>query len=319
MSHTRVHLSNPYSLGNIQQDHRDLFKYGKFTFESNSESSFSGNFFQKIINPAVYLAIVCAILQYFSLEAIALDLWLLVPFYWLLRLMIYSIKNMLVFVNWKYEIYAFIVSLLLSEGTMFLLIRPLIESEESVFLDAAEFRNAFWYALITYLATLFWDISKHYFDGEMVFPNSKRAKIITTRYKKYIRRFGSHIDKALSTRCTFNCIADEESFKCLLYAIMFYEDYCRPPIVHWSEYLIRVLHLKREMSLGIMQYTTTDIISDNQSIDLAIDKLFSYYSKENNRSDAVSSAIGAYNRGSDYLFEVYAIYNHLIELNRLKD
>ena len=62
-----------------------------------------------------------------------------------------------------------------------------------------------------------------------------------------------------------------------------------------------------------MQYTTTDIISDNQSIDLAIDKLFSYYSKENNRSAAVSSAIGAYNRGSDYLFEVYAIYNQQIE------
>ena len=233
--------------------------------------------------------------------------------------MFYLIKNLLVFVNWKYEIYAFILSILLSEGTLYLLIRPLIESNQSVFLDAAEFRNAFWYALIAYLAKLFWDISKHHFEGETVFPNSKRGKIIATRYQNYIRRFGSHIDKALTTRCSFNCIADEENFKCLLYAIMFYEDYCRPPMVRWLEYLLRVLHLKREMSLGIMQYTTTDIISDNQSIDLAIDKLFSYYSKENNRSAAVSSAIGAYNRGSDYLFEVYAIYNHLIELNGLQE
>ena len=306
-------------LGNIQQDHKDLFKYGKFTFESNTDISFSGNFFQIIVNPSVFLAIVCAILQQLSFEAVVLDLWLLVPFYWLFRLAFYLVKNLFSFVNWKYEFYSFALSILLSEGTLFVLIRPLIENNESIFLDAAEFRNAFWFALIAYLAKLFWDVSKHHFEGEKVFPDSKRRKIITTRYQNFIRCFGSHIDKALTTRCMFNCSADEENFKCLLYAIMIYEDYCRPPMMRWLEYLIRGLHLKRKMSLGIMQYTTTDIINDYQSIDLAIDKLFSYYSKENNRSAAVSSAIEAYNCGSDYLYEVYSIYYHLIKINGLEE
>lgn len=306
-------------LGNIQQDHRDLFKYGKFTFESNTDISFSGNFFQKIVNPAVYLAIACTILQHFSLESVALDLWLLVPFYWLFRIAFYLIKNLFSFVNWKYELYAFSLSILLSEGTLFFLIRPLIESNESIFIDATEFRNAFWFALIAYLAKLFWDISKHHFEGENIFPDSKRRNIISTRYQRFIRRFGMYIDDAIATQCTFNSKADEEHFKCLFYAIMIYEDYCRPFMVRCLEYIIRYLHIKREMSLGIMQYKTTKIISDNQSIDLAIDKIYSYYAKENNRFSAVCSAIEAYNQGADYSLEVHAIYYNLIELNGLED
>lgn len=33
-----------------------LFQYGKFTFADAEQQNFSGNFFQKIVNPAVYLA-----------------------------------------------------------------------------------------------------------------------------------------------------------------------------------------------------------------------------------------------------------------------
>lgn len=306
-------------LGNIQQDHKDLFKYGKFTFESNPSTNFSGNFFQKIVNPAVFLAIVCAILQHFSLETVALDLWLLVPFYWILRMLFYLFKNLFAFVNWKYEACALITSITLSEGTMLLLIRPLIEDGKAVFLDATEFRDAFWFALIAYLAKLFWDISKHHFEGDNIFPESKRRYIISTRYQRFSRRFGLHIDKTISSRCSFNSIAGEKHFKCLLYAIMIYEDYCRPPMVRGLEYFTRILRLKREMSLGIMQYKTTEIITNNQSIELAIDKLFSYYNQENNTSCAVSSAIEAYNNGSDYLYEVYAIYSHLIEISSIKE
>ena len=100
---------------------------------------------------------------------------------------------------------------------------------------------------------------------------------------------------------------------------MIYEDYCRPPMVRELEYFIRFLRLKREMSLGIMQYKTTEIITNNQSIELAIGKLFSYYTKENNISCGISSAIEAYNNGSDYLFEVHAIYSHLIDISSITE
>ena len=34
-----------------------LFQYGKFTFADAEQQNFSGNFFQKIVNPAVYLPV----------------------------------------------------------------------------------------------------------------------------------------------------------------------------------------------------------------------------------------------------------------------
>ena len=302
-------------LGNIQEDHADIFKYGKFTFESNTTTNFEGNFFQKIVNPTVYLAIICATLQHFSLESIAVELWLVVPFFWVMRFFAYLFENLLVFVNWKYEVYAFVTSITLGETTLFFLIRPLIESNESVFLDASEFRDAVWFAIIAYLAKLFWDMSKHHFEGVNVFPNSKRQRIIRNRYRKFRLRYNSYIDELFASGNLFNDIEDREYFRCLLYAIMIYEDYCRPPMIRGLEYITRVLRLKREMSLGIMQYKSTEIISNRQSISLAVNKLFAYYIKDSNRAAAVSAAIGAYNKGESYLFEVYAIFTYLLEIN----
>ena len=51
-------------LGAIQYRHRgDLFAYGKFSFDPKPEQQFSGNFFQKTVNPAIYTALLCALFQ----------------------------------------------------------------------------------------------------------------------------------------------------------------------------------------------------------------------------------------------------------------
>ena len=59
-----------------------------------------------------------------------------------------------------------------------------------------------------------------------------------------------------------------------------------------------------------MQFQTTTYIGDEQSIRLAIDKLYSAYMSSS--SDKLQRAIRDYNPSTDYSEEINAIYNELL-------
>lgn len=75
-----------FFLGEVQYRYRDsFFIYARFSFDFKKEENFSGNFFLKIVNPSIYLAICSALLQNIVSEQTFNVLWLVVPFYWLFR------------------------------------------------------------------------------------------------------------------------------------------------------------------------------------------------------------------------------------------
>ena len=57
------------------------FNYGKFTFSDTDDAGFSGNFFQKIVNPTVYLAVVAAIAQHFAPLPFIESMWVIIPIF----------------------------------------------------------------------------------------------------------------------------------------------------------------------------------------------------------------------------------------------
>lgn len=154
-----------------------IFGYSEFGFEEISEENFSDNFFQMIVHPAVYLALVCWVLQQFSLESIVYDLWLLIPFYWLLRVVHALLWDTFAFANWRTQIETFLFSLLIGEGTLFGIILPLIDSNVSIFIEDKAFRDAFWYAAIAYMAKFLWDMVRGHLVGENLFPSDKKLKL----------------------------------------------------------------------------------------------------------------------------------------------
>ena len=90
-----------------------LFQYGKFTFADAEQQNFSGNFFQKIVNPAVYLAVIAAVMQTYLPAEFIRSLWLLVPLFWIIRLGYMAVKNVILFLNRPYELTAAGLSLFL--------------------------------------------------------------------------------------------------------------------------------------------------------------------------------------------------------------
>lgn len=288
-----------------------LFEYGKFTFEGGADQSgFSGNFFQKIVNPAVYLAVVAAIAQHLLTVELIESMWLLIPIFWIYRLLFMITKNVLVFLNLKYEAIALVLSLLLGETIFFRIIKPLLVQNKSIWIPATELRDALWFAILTYLAKVIWEIMKQSFSNDNLYPDSKRRELVWARYDKFNRKYGDFIVDQISRRY-IDRLNVQNRLASLLYAIMIYEDYNRPFLIRQAEYILKVtLFRQRAMTLGIMQFKAFHKISNIESISYAIDFISLPFLR--NTPDPEKAAIAMYNSASDYCTEVQAIYDILM-------
>lgn len=93
----------------------NLFEYGRFSFSMDGSENFSGNFFLKVFNPTIYTAVLCAVFQAVGYEEICRSLWLIAPAYWVIRILFILIRDFFEILNWRYEFYAAIASMLLCE------------------------------------------------------------------------------------------------------------------------------------------------------------------------------------------------------------
>lgn len=297
-------------LGKWKLHSYSVFGYSEFGFEEISDDNFADNFFQMIVHPAVYLAVVCWVLQLFSLEKIVCDLWLLIPFYWVLRIVHALFWDTFAFINWRTQIVTFLLSLLLGEGTLFCIILPLIDSSASIFIEVEAFRDAFWYAALAYIAKFIWDLVKGHLVGEDIFPSDKKTEVIVRRYNKYHGKYDEYIQHILNKGYHFKSDKQKEHFLCLLYAIMIYETHNRPLWARVMEYSVKLFCPNRTMSLGIMQIQTNNWLGNRMSINRAIAKLYAVFSASN-ISSKIEDSIRDYNPSDRYYEQVGSIYDEL--------
>lgn len=293
--------------GKWKQRRSDVFHYASFKFAEITEDNFADNFFQLLIHPAIFLAIVSAILQYFSYNCLVRSLWLVVPLYWALRFVVALFQGMLRFLNLGFQLVLFVCSVLISEGTFFLIILPLLDDKKQIFIDLEQFRDAFWFAVLCFIAKFIWDLAKQGMIGSTVYPPGKMSKEIIRRYDKYYFKYIEFIDKCIDRECQFHSPLQRESFRCMVFSIMIYESYNRPIMFRVMEYVIKFFCPRKTMSLGIMQVQTDRMISNKTSILLAVRKLYKVFSAGEG-AEAIDEAIDDYNPSPDYFNEVKTIF-----------
>ena len=298
-------------LGQLQSGSlRIHFSYGTFGFsDADGNRSFANNFFSKAIIPTIYLAVCCAVAQALHWAYIP-TFWLIFPMYWGIRAVFLGALNRWGSIHLPSELAAFAVSLCLEFVIFRGVILPLLRDGLPIFIPPEELRSAVWYAILAYLAKLCWDISKERLTAEALYPEAKKAAIALSRYDKLSKKFGRYIARLIKAAYP-QYQPDQLSFACLVYAVMIFEDFNRPPIPRTLERLLKLLRGPgHPMTLGIMQITTDHIISDEESIALGIQKLLQTFLDETN-FDPVRAAIEDYNPDQHYVEEVCAIYDIL--------
>lgn len=290
-------------IGKFQSGHK-LFQYGRFSFNLDEGDSFVDNFVLKIINPTVYMAILCAVFQYLGCIDIFNSLWMIIPIYWLLRIIYMFVKNILIYTNIKYEFLAFLMSALLGEGAFWLVLKPLMDKQESVFISREELRDAVWYAIIAYSLKIIWDVYKTYLNADNIYPLNLRVRAVEKKLNRFSDKYGQSIENALNEK-NFAGKSRNEVIS-LIYAIMIYEDYNRPFAFRIVEYIVKFICFKKEMTLGVMQVKTKKLISSKTSVRLGVEKIINAYLMPHD--DKISNTIWDYNYYCEHYSEVRAIY-----------
>ena len=291
-------------IGKLQSGHK-LFEYGRFSFNLDEDVSFVDNFILKIINPTVYMAILCAIFQKLGYLDICNSLWMTIPLYWLFRIIYMFVKNILIYTNLKYEFIAFLMSAVLGEGAFWLLLKPLMEKNESVFISHEEMRDAIWYGIIAYALKIIWDVYKTYLNADNIYPQYMLERAVWKKRNKFAMKYGHIIEDTMDAMWPED-VDDRDEAISLIYAIMIYEDYNRPFAFRVVEYIVKFICFRKEMTLGIMQVKTRKLISSKTSVKLGVEKIINAYLIPHD--DKISNTIWDYNYYSEHYSEVRAIY-----------
>lgn len=210
------------------------------------------NFIFRVVAPIVYFIIVCAIAQQLGFYSFLNNSYLIVVYYWLFRLFWIFSAHRWALTSWGQQILYLSCSIALA-----IWVYSLMEKAEKILPNPQNLIDNLWLLIILFIYSV---LNK---------TQDLREKTIKRMDRYYIRQYSNFHQK-------YNKIIKEffhdDFYEALTYAIMIYEDFNRPRIVRYLEY-VSFFILRRPHTLGIMQVKTAKCINNVQSIKLAMRKI----------------------------------------------
>ena len=270
-------------------------KYTGFRFNNTKDSPIGLNLLIKILAPTIYIILISGFLYELNYNNLVKNIYLVTIFYNILRILSIVVLNRILLIKWKEELMHFAISILLS----YFIYIIFISKTTQIFISVDEIRDGIWLTIIIFFLSLI--IKKVYNNAILTEQESNRRSnnYIINKYNKLKKKY----DYIITTK--------NKSLKKLTYAIMIYEDYNRPKIIRYIEYL--KLFFTRRATLGIMQVSTKKFITDFQSVELGYKKLKKDYEKMKfvRKDKRIKKILYNYNKSNRYVEEVIYIYNFL--------
>lgn len=209
------------------------------------------NYVYKVLAPVVFMVLVATIFQKIGANDLNHSIYWLVIDYWILRFLVLAIRGRLRLLNWKEQIVYWISSIGIA-----LLVYSFFD-KVNLLPSPTSMIEELWLVIVLFLYNL---LNKIHPSREKI------AKRIDTYIKKKYSYFHSKYDHLFEGTSAFQ--------KALLYSIMIYEDSNRPIIPRMFERIL-FRFSKTKHTYGIMQVMSDHVLSDEESILLAKQKVAS--------------------------------------------
>lgn len=252
------------------------------------------NFLIRIITPIVYIIIISTILYYLGLDRYVVNIFLVNIYYIIFRLIFNLITNRGFLINWYRQFIYWGAIVVLSYFTY----ENIIKTKTNILPDFTTVANELWIIIVIFLFQLTNKIRIPQ-DGSL----KRKQNYLKIRHNYFKKLYGKKIKE----------ITQNEILEAITYAILIYEDFNRPKLARIIEN-IKFRISKKPLTLGVMQVTTTKLLTDNESVVLGTNKIVaaykSYLQKPAAENDdyhecsAMSHIIGDYNTGESYRYEV---------------
>lgn len=261
--------------------------YSIFRFKAKENGRYGINMLIRTLFPVCFIIIVAGIFYNNNLDQYVNNIYVVTITFYLFRwanIAIIQRRGLLHY--WRREFFCFILALSLSVVVYY----TFITKTREIFMPIEALRDAIWFAIISLMVGLIWNISKRRFSENQEIQVSIRERYIYSYLNKFKKRY------KISNK--------NPDLEYLIYAVMIYENYNRPPFIRFFEY-IKCL-LCGHATLGVMQVSTNSLISNKQSVVKGVEILKNNYDEHNND---IEKTIGSYNKGDKYKEEVLYIYN----------
>lgn len=265
--------------------------YDVFNFAPIGERKCGLNILIKMIAPIIYTIICSGIFYKVNLNYFVQDIYIVQILYfvlrWIIIIFIYDRKDLN---DWKSEILVFIFS----TAIMLLIYYSFIIQTTDIFISTEELKNAVWIGIITFAFLVIRDYIYNYVKVDTINSEKRKTKYILKKYVHFKTKYGFIFEK------------EEKELQRIIYAIMIYENYNRPFVIRMLEY-IKFL-FKGEATLGVMQFKTSKIITDEQSVKSGYNKIKEKYkqykTKTETENDLLMKIVLDYNCSVQYFEEV---------------
>ena len=183
-----------------------------------------------------------------------------------------------------------------------------INKVDSILPNAKEFRIIVWIIIVMYIYNSLKNNINNNININKYITNNKKDEMT----KEYIV-----IEYAKNKNKYYNLITPKyKELIPIIYSILIYENYNRPKMLRNIDNIIFKINYK-ERKLGIMQISSNKLITDEESINIAINKLEKIYLKTNNKKTNICNEIlKKYLDSEDEYNKVIDIYNKIIEFDK---
>ena len=277
------------------------YKYAVNTFNDEKEKTLTTNFLMNIFIPNVVFLFVHMIAKNYKLYLILENQWMIVAGYYFYRWFL------IVFLLRRKEMYSILYEISMiffGVSICCFLSHFFLTTATTIFVTADELRGELWLAILV----IIYNFCKIVFDKVLSYDNimtkEQKKRYLIKRFNCLYKKYSNNIHVTLENRC----------FAILFYSLMIWEDYNRGPIIRFLERFLLRTGIKKEATIGIMQYKTDKVISDEESVCLSFEKLLNSLSSDNLENRNVLENIAwQYNNSTDYVNNVMIIYDVLYE------
>ena len=259
------------------------------------------NFLYRAFSPVAYITVVSAISYKFQQDWIVKDIYLVVIYYFIFRLIFNLLTGRGKLLNWVTQSAYVLTAVPMS----YYVYDILITHKEFLFPTAKELGSAVWLAIVAYAYHTFNNVK---LSDERT--KARKAGYLQNRYTTYRNIYGEVIEE----------IAETKRQEALIYAVLIVEAFNRPKLYRLIENMLFPFGLAK--TLGIMQVTTDRYINDEESVRLGATKIVKDHLQAKLKVDARKYPEGSwairrevlelYNPDGEYIREVDGLYDEIV-------
>lgn len=264
------------------------------------------NFLFRVLGPIVFIVLLSAMFYSLDWDNFVNGIWRVVIYHLAFRLTFNIARGRALLLNWMQEVFIWGSSI----GGAWLLYDNVIKVREYLLPDPQAITNELWLIVALFIYAAFNNIEISSEGTE-----KRKKRYLRDRYSKFTDKYGDVVEN----------IAPDRLAESIIYTIMVYEDFNRPPLARFVEYVVFPYFSK---TLGPMQVTTSDRIDERESVELGSKLIVEYYNqsmKDNEEGvsvddmyfydtwSVVREVAVNYNESDDYVSDIRELHKMVVD------